>query len=109
VGVLASTGTIKTRIYHRSLGEYGVEALSPREAMIDELMASILLFKDRGTIDPLREVLHAASEELIRDGAEGIVLGCTELPFALGDGKSSVLYFDTIEILAKAVVREATE
>ena len=45
--------------------------------------------------------------ELIKDGAEGIVLGCTEIPILIKQKDSSVPLFDTTLIHASAVVNFA--
>jgi aspartate racemase len=108
IGILASTGLIQSGVYQRRFKKEGIEVLAPGEAIQNELTTSILRFKDTGNIEPLRRVLHDSCESLIKAGAEGIVLGCTELPLALEGRKLSVPCFDTLEILAKAVVREAT-
>ena len=43
-------------------------------------------------------------EELISSGAEGIILGCTEICMLIGDLKFSVPLFDTTSIHAQAAV-----
>lgn len=49
----------------------------------------------------------AAIDDLIADGAEGIILGCTELPLILGQEDSAVPVFDTTRIHATAAVEFA--
>ena len=48
-------------------------------------------------------------EELIGQGAEGIILGCTEICMLIGDIKFSVPLFDTTTIHAKEAVNFALE
>lgn len=48
-------------------------------------------------------------EELIAEGAEGIILGCTEICMLIGDVKFSVPLFDTTTIHAKEAVNFALE
>ncbi|MCP2026010.1 aspartate/glutamate racemase [Flavobacterium sp. HSC-32F16] len=41
---------------------------------------------------------------MIKNGAEGIILGCTEIPLVIKEGDLSVPIFDTTLIHAKAAV-----
>jgi len=41
---------------------------------------------------------------LVEAGAEGIILGCTELPLAMHDGDLSVPYLDSTLLHARALV-----
>jgi aspartate racemase len=47
--------------------------------------------------------------ELVGDGAEGIILGCTEIMLLVGQDDSSVPVFDTMTIHAVAAVDFALE
>ena len=44
------------------------------------------------------------SKELINKGAEGIILGCTEIPLVIKPEDLSVPIFDTALIHSKAIV-----
>jgi aspartate racemase len=44
---------------------------------------------------------------LVKEGAEGIILGCTEIGLLVKPEDSPVLLFDTTEIHAKAAVKYA--
>ncbi|MCC9064185.1 hypothetical protein LNP81_14385 [Flavobacterium sp. F-30] len=41
---------------------------------------------------------------MIKDGAEGIILGCTEIPLVIKPGDLSVPIFDTTLMHSKAAV-----
>ena len=45
-------------------------------------------------------------DDMVECGAEGIVLGCTDLPLLIQNYK--IPLFDTIKILAESTVRYAT-
>jgi aspartate racemase len=47
--------------------------------------------------------------ELVSDGAQGIILGCTEIMLLVGQDDSSVPVFDTTTIHAVAAVEFALE
>ena len=46
-------------------------------------------------------------ETLVQDGAEGIILGCTEIPLLIKQEDVSVPIFDTTTIHAESAVLEA--
>ena len=54
-----------------------------------------------------REKYLEVIEDLVAEGAEGIVLGCTEIGLLVKAGDVSVPIFDTMEIHALAAVRKA--
>ena len=88
--------------------EAQIRVLLPQENDQREMMDRILEFKNAGHRDKLCETLDRICADLISRGAGGIVLGCTELPVILEGLNYPVPFFDTIEILALAAVREAT-
>jgi aspartate racemase len=54
-----------------------------------------------------REFFVPAMDELVGDGAELIILGCTEIPFAITfDEYDGIPIVDTIEILANACIAQ---
>jgi aspartate racemase len=55
-------------------------------------------------LDESRDRLLNIVEELARDGAEGVILGCTELPLLLRPDDAAIPLFDTTAIHAKKAV-----
>jgi aspartate racemase len=57
----------------------------------------------RGVVrDESREQARAVVEALVADGAEGVILGCTELAMLLGPADAAVPLFDTAVLHARA-------
>lgn len=86
VGVLATTGTIRTGIYQRALGGRGIETLVPNPAGQARVMDTIygLAGAKRGAVAPRRKrELLQVTDDLRGRGADLVVLGCTELPLVL--------------------------
>jgi len=109
VGLLATTGTIKTRLYHDEMGAAGFNVLTPPEPVQEEVMAAIY-GRDgikAGHLAMPAEIMRRAAGGLIEAGAEAVVCGCTEIPLILRDGDLSVPVLDPTGILAAAAVREA--
>jgi aspartate racemase len=51
-----------------------------------------------------REVFRRTMSDLVADGAEGIVFGCTEVGLLVGPADTSVPTFDTVALHAAAAV-----
>lgn len=105
-GLLATSGTIRQRLYHAALSRRGIEVLIPDaegQRVVSDAIASV----KRGDTGPeVRARARASAEALVRAGAGAIVLGCTEVPVILGPGDLSVPVLDGTELLARAAVRE---
>lgn len=57
--------------------------------------------------DEIKERILLIIDELVQRGAEGIILGCTELPILIKQEDCTVPIFDTVELHAKAAVEFA--
>ena len=94
---------IKGRMKER----YGIDVLVPleqdaRDSIHNELMSNL----PSGRVTPeLRRLLIQSSRAMIDDGAEGIILGSTDLAFALKPDDVEVPLFDTNLVHAEGVAR----
>ena len=107
VGLLATTGTVKTRMYHEAYARMGVEVVAPTDADQEQMMAAILSFKEGGDVAAARKTMTAVAERLVQGGAEAVLLGCTEVPIILNGVRLGVPVIDAGEIVAEAVVKRA--
>lgn len=99
VGIMATTGTIKSGIFERALVAEGITPVIPDENTQKNVMYLIYDCIKAGL--PLdMEVFGRVSDTLSSKGAECIILGCTELSMAKREniGKG---YIDVLEVLAK--------
>jgi len=48
--------------------------------------------------------LKDIARDYIRQGAEAIVMGCTEIPLAINQAHTDIKLFDTIEIIVQCAV-----
>ena len=108
VGLLATRGTTQLGVYARAAGE--IELVTLTEVWMERVHRAIYSVKAAaGRPDEViaRELRRAVI--YLRDqGAQGAILGCTELPLVLKAGPDEPLpYFDSTEILVEAVLREA--
>ena len=109
VGVLCTSGTRASGLYDVALAARGLTTINVDDLQQDLVMRAIYGaggIKSGYTTMP-REILTRACASLNEQGAEIIVLACTELPLALSQSSSHVPLVDTTDVLAKALIREA--
>lgn len=106
VGLLGTKFTMEMGFYKETLGDHDIQVLTPRETDdIDEIQRILKEELGKGQIyESSRKKLIKYSEELIQRGAEGIVLGCTEIPMLMGEQHLSVPVFDTTKIHVDSIV-----
>jgi aspartate racemase len=110
VGLLGTRYTMEQPFYRNRLKHFGIEALVPEEserARVHEIIFGELC---RGELNPASkaELLRIVEGLRVR-GAEGIIMGCTEIPLLLQPGDGPLPLFDTTWIHAKAAVAFALE
>ncbi len=106
-GLLATTGTVRTGIYQRTSAAHGIELLLPDESGQKAVMEMIYGGVKAGleVYDTAR--VRVAVQSLLDDGAQRVILGCTELPLAV---KMYGLEFPAVDPtleLAKGAIRFA--
>lgn len=106
LGLLGSTFTMEEDFYKGRLKEkYALDVVIPNEA--DRQVVHNVIFKELclGEIkDSSREQLRIIMKSLVDDGAQGIILGCTELPLLTKQEDCPVPLFDTTAIHTQAAV-----
>ena len=110
LGLLGTTGTVRAGMFQRRLSEAGLDVLVPNPDDQARVQASIYAVK-AGAPEPVRRQitgeLRSIALRLVSSGAEGIVLGCTEIPLVLGQVDLPVPVFDSLLVLALAAIRSA--
>ena len=106
VGLLGTKFTMEMDFYKDKLASVGIEPIIPvsqekrdfiQNTLRDELGKGIIL-------EETRKGYLAIIDELIAEGAEGIILGCTEIPMIISQGDVQVPVFDTTRIHSDAAV-----
>lgn len=106
VGLLGTAFTMEQAFYKDRLASHGLNVLVPAAA--DREIVHRVIY-DELCLGVVREESRAAYERimqtLIAEGAQGIVLGCTEIELLIDpDGASAVPLFPTSRIHAEAAV-----
>ncbi len=107
VGLLATKGVYSMGIYSRYLQKYGIEAVIPSEEGKEVISSTIYTIKkDLSLVDP--SGINKVIEDMIKDGVDTIILGCTELPIIVDKYQRGPDYIDSTAVLAKRAVEMAS-
>jgi aspartate racemase len=108
VGLLGTKFTMSQAFYRDRLVANGVDAIVPEEAEQDDIHRVIYEELVSGLIvDQSRRRFVEIIDNLKNRGAEGIVLGCTEIPLLVTDKDSPLPLFDTASIHAEKALQYA--
>ncbi len=104
VGLLATKGTIKSKIYEDLLNEYDIECVIPNSIDQDTIQ-EVIYDGVKSNKDISLDKFYDVTNRLKEEGCEKIILGCTELS-ALRKikGLYQEEYLDAMEILADDTV-----
>ncbi|MFT7791404.1 UNVERIFIED_CONTAM: amino acid racemase [Escherichia coli] len=94
--------------YKEALLEQEIETFVPEKE--DREVVHRIIFDElcKGIILPeSKEIYLRIIDKLLAQGAEGIILGCTEIPLLIKQEDSSIPLFDTTFLHAKAAVSYA--
>jgi len=106
VGLLATSGTIKTQLFNQYLKD--IEVIVPSETIQANYVMDAIYHPETGIksghVDgyPISQLIHAG-QSLIENGAEVLIGGCTEISMVLKKEMFSVVLYDpmivTIDVL----------
>ncbi len=105
VALLGTKYTMQMDFYRDRLKENGIRALIPDEEGIRYINESIYSELDSGIFrDETRQRYLQIINQLMEEGAKGVILGCTEIPLLIKQEHVSIPVFDTAWWHAKAAV-----
>lgn len=108
VGVLAAAGALDASLYQDAFRRRGVQAVVPEGARRERFMGLLYAIK-RGEKGPaVREAMAELAAELVADGAQAIVAGCTEVPLVLAASEVAVPLVSSTDVLVAATIAAAT-
>ena len=110
VGLLGTKPTMTHDFYKQKLLEWGIQVVVPPAEDIELVNAVIFDELCHGVIKEAskREYLRVI-DALRAQGAQGVVLGCTEIDLLVRQSDTSVPLFDTTMIHADAAARRAVQ
>ncbi len=110
VGLISSTGTLVSKLFHNKFGQAGIEVIAPEGEEQQKIMDTIFGaggIKTGFTSGSSKEHIIRAAEKLISRGAEAIIAGRTELPLVLTAVDIPVPLIEPMDILAQKSILEA--
>lgn len=105
IGLLATNATVATKLYQNALEKQGIDVVLPTTEGQNQVMESIYLYK-AGKIEQSVSLMEIEQQALLEQGAECIILGCTEVPLILSEAmkKQPHFYIDsTLELVKTAI------
>lgn len=111
IGLLGTRFTMEQEFYRgRLTGQHSLAVLVPDETdrevihrvIYDELCLGVVR-------DESRDAYRAIMARLVEQGAQAIILGCTEIMLLVGDGDATVPLFDTTRIHAETAAALALD
>ena len=106
VGLLGTKFTMEMDFYRNKLEEYGLEVLIPKEQETrDYIQQTVKEELGKGFINPeTKKKYISIVKDLVENGAECIILGCTEIPMLISQDDFEIPIFDTTKIHSHAIV-----
>ncbi|OUB27631.1 aspartate racemase [Bacillus thuringiensis serovar yunnanensis] len=110
VGLLGTKYTMEQDFYKSRIEENNIKVIVPSEKNRKEINKVIYTELCLGKIvSQSREYYKRVIEELVQKGAQGIILGCTEIGLLIKQENVSVPIFDTTHIHAIEAVKVALD
>lgn len=110
IGLLGTRYTMEQDFYKSRLESQGIRVLVPKET--DRVIVNTVIYDELclgQIIDESRTKYKRIIEELIEQGADGIILGCTEIGLLVRSEDSIVPLFDTTLLHAIGAVNFALD
>ena len=110
IGLLGTKFTMEQPFFKDKLIEKNINILIPDDADRDRIHYTIFEELGRGILNPETKSFYIeVINNLVAQGAEGIILGCTEIPLLISRNDVDIPLFDTALIHSKAAVKFALE
>lgn len=109
VGLLGTKYTMEQDFYKSRIEEHDIKVIVPSEQIekVNEVIYTELCLGK--IVVQSREYYKRVIEELVQEGAQGIILGCTEIGLLIKQENISVPIFDTTHIHAIEAVKVALD
>ncbi|RUO39459.1 aspartate/glutamate racemase [Pseudidiomarina aestuarii] len=108
VGLLGTQFTMEQDFYRERLEQQGIRVLVPELAERQQIHRIIFDELCHGQCHPeSKSVYLKVVDELASAGAQGVILGCTEIGMLINNSDTKVPLYDTTHIHVKAIVTES--
>lgn len=109
IGIMATDGTINSRIYHKECRKLGVTPVKPSEERQKDVMS--LIYDDIKSGKPGdRAKFDRVLSEFMRKGCDAVILACTELSVFKGKHDIPTICLDAMDVLVReSILRSGAE
>jgi len=105
VGLLGTRFTMQLGFYTDRLARFGIETIIPDQEDVDFINYTIYDEFSRNIFSAKTKAAYLdIISKLKQRGAEGIIMGCTEIPSLINQSDCDIRLFDTVKIHSKAGV-----
>jgi aspartate racemase len=110
VGLTGTRWLVESEVYPEKLTARGVEFSRPTAEEREEINRIIMDELVYGNFKPEAiAYFQQVMQRMKNDGADAVVLGCTEIPLIMNDANSPLPVLDSTRILARAALRRAVQ
>lgn len=110
VALIGTKYTMEKPFFHEVLKNNGIESMIPNEEERSEIHRVIYEELAFGTLLPSSKTNYVRIiERLKNEGAQGVILGCTEIPLLIQPNDVSIPTFDTTSLHATAAFKNSLE
>jgi len=110
VGLIGTQFSMTKPFYRKGLKKHGIDVVIPSKEDRDYIVKVIFEELSIGKlIEESRQGYLEIIDKLVAEGAEGIVLGCTEIPLLIRQEDTEVKVFDTATVHAEKALQYATQ
>lgn len=103
VGILATTGTVTSKVYQHAADEYGLEPVLPSQEIQEKVM-SIIYDNIKAGKNADRDNWRAIVNYMENQGCDRVILGCTELSIVKKEMELPEFYLDSLIVLAETAI-----
>ena len=107
VGLLAADGCINAGLYQNAFGKLGIETIAPSAQTRERFMTTLYRIKQGDTGHEARRAMRSVATDLISQGADVVIGGCTEVPLVLDANDIDAPFVNSTDCLAKAAIAAA--
>ena len=104
-GIMATDGTIRSKLFQQELEKHGITPVIPGEKG-QKCVMSVIYDDIKANRPAGMDKFDLAANDLRAQGAQAIILGCTELSLVKRDYPIGAGYLDAMEVLARRCVLE---
>jgi aspartate racemase len=109
VGLLATTKTINERLYNKELDKFKIKLITPKLLEQKVLSKIILKIINNKIKKSDKESVLQIINDMKQQGAEAIILGCTDIPILIKENDSPLPIINSVSVLENSAIRFLAE